>query len=85
MKTAMRENDLSRKNEIQRTSVKIYYHISTHSQHNEKSREITNSQLQLKHELEVHAIDSDNEGQRDEDGGNDSQYLHDFIHSVAKA
>ena len=46
---------------------------------------VSPSPLDLRHELEVHAVDADEEGDGDEDRGDDGQDLHDFVHPIADA
>ncbi len=41
--------------------------------------------FQFGHEFEIHSIDSDQEGQRDENSRKDGQYLHDLVHAITHA
>ena len=49
------------------------------------TRKVAIMPLQLRHVLEVHAVDPRQKGEGHEDGGDDGEDLHDLVQAVADA
>src|SRR5690606_9480849 len=52
-------------------------------QHQQHDRRVAPGPAQLRHDIEVHAVDPGDEGQRHEQRGKDGQHLHDFVGALA--
>ena len=50
--------------------------------HQSEGEEITIVPFQLRHVLEIHAVDPADDGQRQHDGGEDGQHFHDLVGAV---
>ena len=60
-------------------------HSDENGDHDQPHDGITVSPFQFGHVLEIHAVDTSYESQRDEDRSDDCQDLHDVVHLVAYA
>src|SRR5690606_31738059 len=52
-------------------------------QHQQHDRRVAPGPAQLRHDIEVHAVDPGDEGQRHEQRGKDGQHLHDLVGALA--
>jgi len=62
---------------------KIENHDEPDDNHNRPYDGVTQGQFKLRHIFEIHAVNTGEEGQGYEDGGNDGQDLHHLVHFVA--
>lgn len=71
-------------------SFKVEEHQQGHNEHEAHGQGVAVGPVELGHVpatglgIEIHAVDACDEGERDEDGGDDGEHLHDFVHAVAE-
>ena len=60
-------------------------HTDEDDDHHAPNHKVPPRPLKFGHVGEIHPVDSSDKRQRNEDGGDDGQHFHDFVHAIADA